>query len=160
MSGDGEPAVVIRGAVATDLPELRRVYREASLGNAGDAPMLLARPELLVLAGEGVAEGRTRVAVPGRDPRAPVLGFATSAVAADGEPELEDLFVDPRWQRRGIARLLVLDAARSVRETGHRRLWVTGNPHALGFYRAVGFLGDDAVATLLGEGLRLHLDVS
>ena len=160
MSGDDERTVIIRSAVATDLPELRRVYRDASLGNAGDAPMLLARPELLVLAGEGVTEGRTRVAVPGRGARGPVLGFATLAGAPDGEAELEDLFVDPRWQRRGIARLLVLDAARSVQETGHRRLWVTGNPHALGFYRAVGFVGAHAVPTLLGEGLRLHLDVS
>jgi GNAT superfamily N-acetyltransferase len=160
VSADDEPAVTIRTAVPADLPELQRVYREASLSNAGDAPLLLARPDLLVFPGEGIARGATRVAVPPGHVRGPVLGFATVNETADGDPDLEDLFVDPRFRRRGIARLLVLDAALSVREAGHRWLWVTGNPHALAFYRAVGFVGAGPVATALGEGVRLRLDVS
>jgi GNAT superfamily N-acetyltransferase len=150
---------VIRTAVAADLPELQRVYRSASLSNAGDAPLLLARPEFLVFPGEGISTGRTRVATTGPEDAGRVLGFATVAVGPDGMLELEDLFVDPHWQRRGIARRLIEDAVRTARAAGHRRLSVTGNPHASAFYAAVGFREGNSVATPLGAGRRLHLDL-
>ncbi len=159
MTDRTEPAPTIRTAVAGDLPELRKVYREASLSNAGDAPMLLARPEFLVFAGDGVAAGRTRVAVAGPERDGRVVGFVTLAAGDDG-PELEDLFVDPSWRRRGVARRLVQDVAGTARETGHRHLWVTGNPHAVGFYLAVGFVETGPVATELGTGLRMYLDLA
>jgi GNAT superfamily N-acetyltransferase len=148
--------VEIRTAVATDLPALQRVYREASLSNAGDAPILLARPEFLVFAGDGLAEGRTLVALAGPPGESSVVGFAT---IADG-PELEDLFVDPGWRRRGIARQLVQAIARIARDGGHPRLWVTGNPHALAFYQAAGFIKIEPISTTLGNGLRMSLDLS
>jgi GNAT superfamily N-acetyltransferase len=106
MSGGVESGLAIRAAVAADLPDLQQVYRAAPLSNAGDAPMLLARPEFLVFTGEGIAAGRTLVAVaspPGKDQ---VVGFATIATGDDDGPELEDLFVDPDCRRRGIARHL------------------------------------------------------
>jgi GNAT superfamily N-acetyltransferase len=159
MNGRTELALTIRTAVATDLPALREVYRAASLSNAGDAPMLLARPEYLVFAGDGVADGRTRVAAagPGADGR--VVGFVTVVPGADG-PELDDLFVDPDWRRRGVARRLVRDVANTARQAGHRRLWVTGNPHALGFYLAVGFVETGRIDTEMGTGLRMYLDLT
>ena len=154
---DGGPGPAIRTAVAADLPALRRVYRAASLSNAGDAPILLARPEFLVFTGHGIAAGRTRVAVAGA--KSEVVGFATLVAGEDG-PELEDLFVDPGWRRRGIARRLVRDIAGTARRGGHRYLWVTGNPHALDFYQAVGFVETGRVATELGAGLRMCLDLN
>src|SRR5262249_30679337 len=48
MNDGVESGLAIRTAVAADLPALQQVYRAASLSNAGDAPMLLARPEFLV----------------------------------------------------------------------------------------------------------------
>jgi GNAT superfamily N-acetyltransferase len=159
MSDGTQPAVTIRTAVAPDLPALRQVYRAASLSNAGDAPMLLARPEFLVFAGDGIAAGRTRVAVAGGPGRGRVVGFATVATGEDG-PELEDLFVDPDWRRRGIARRLVLDVVATLAQTGHRRLWVTGNPHAADFYRATGFVEAGQVATELATGMRMYLDLT
>ncbi|MGW5239285.1 GNAT family N-acetyltransferase [Monashia sp. NPDC004114] len=160
MSRVGEPVIAIRTAVPADLSELQRIYRSASLSNAGDAPLLLARPEFLHFAGEGVPEGRTRVAEADLEGVERIVGFATVTVEAGavGEPELVDLFVDPQWHRRGVARRLIEDAVQTVRTAGGRRLWVTGNPHASGFYAAVGFVGDEPVATELGPGLRLHLD--
>jgi GNAT superfamily N-acetyltransferase len=155
-----EPGLAIRAAVAADLPALQAVYRAASLSNAGDAPMLLARPEFLVFTGEGIATGRTLVAVaspPGMDR---VVGFVTVAAGQDDVLELEDLFVDPDWRLRGIARRLVRQVINTARDTGHRRLWVTGNPHALAFYLAVGFVQVDQVSTALGTGLRMSLDLS
>ena len=160
MSDVARPAPTIRTAIAADLPELRRVYRSASLSNVGDAPQLLARPEYLVFAGEGIAAGRTRVAVAGPESPGRVLGFTTVTGCPDGVVELDDLFVDPQWQRRGVARRLIVDAMRSARAAGNRRLSVTANPHASAFYSAVGFLKGDRVTTPLGEGIRMHLDVT
>jgi GNAT superfamily N-acetyltransferase len=122
--------------------------------------MLLARPEFLVFTGEGVASGRTLIAAAGRPGEDTVVGFATIAAAhGHGEgAELEDLFVDPDWRRRGIARHLVRQIVTPAFDAGHPRLRVTGNPHALAFYRAVGFIQTGQVPTALGTGLRLSLD--
>jgi GNAT superfamily N-acetyltransferase len=155
-----ELELTIRRAVEADLPALQQVYRAASMSNAGDAPMLLARPEFLVFAGEGIAAGRTLVAVAGPRGNGQVVGFATVAADQGYDPELEDLFVDPSWRRRGIARDLLRQLIDTIIEPGHRRLWVTGNPHALAFYLAAGFLEVEEVATELGTGLRMSLDLS
>ncbi|WP_238009935.1 GNAT family N-acetyltransferase [Dactylosporangium sp. AC04546] len=160
----------IRTAIAADLPALRHVYREASLSNPADAPLLLARPEFLYFGGEHVAAGRTWVAEEDR-----IAGFATltdgpeleDLVAGgpelgnhvNGGPELEDLFVDPARHRRGIASALVRHVAGVARAAGHRRLWVTGNEQALAFYRAAGFVLVGEVPTELGTGLRMVLDL-
>ena len=91
-----------------------------------------------------MVEGRTRVAVvEGR-----IVGFATLVGS-----ELEDLFVDPDWTRRGIATALVQDAAASV-----PRIEVTANAHALAFYESVGFVRDGVVEISGGEAYRMHLD--
>jgi len=160
MNDRVEPAPAIRTAVAADLPALQQVYRAASLSNAGDAPMLLARPEFLVFAGDGIAAGRTLVALAGAPGEEQVVGFATVASGQNDGLELEDLFVDPGWRRRGIARTLVRRIVETARGAGHRRLWVIGNPHALAFYVAAGFVQVDEISTVLGTGLRMVLDLS
>ena len=153
-------AWVIRTAVPADLVVLQEIFRAASLSNVDDAPLLLAHPEYLDFTGEGIADGRTRVATTAAGDDDRIRGFATVAVDQDGGLELEDLFVDPGWRRRGIARELVLDLATAARRDGHQRLGVTGNPHALCFYRSVGFVEDGPAATELGPGTRLHLDLT
>jgi len=147
--------VLLRTAVADDLPVLRDVFRRASLGNPGDAEVLLAHPEALVLPDAEVLAGRTRVAV---TDEGTVVGFVT--VLGDGPVrELEDLFVDPEAQRRGIGAELVADAVSRARADGATRLEVTGNPHAAAFYARVGFERDGEVRTELGPGIRMHLDL-
>jgi N-acetylglutamate synthase-like GNAT family acetyltransferase len=159
MNPRGGSGVAIRIATTADLPALQQVYRAASLSNATDAPMLLARPEFLVFAGDGIAAGRTLVAVAGPPGGDRVVGFATLAAGQDEGLELEDLFVDPDWHRRGIARRLVRQVANTARAAGHRRLWVIGSSYALPFYLAVGFVHVDQVPTALGSGLRMYLDL-
>ena len=127
---------MIRLGVPADLPAATGVYRRASLSNAGDRDHLLAHPEYLVLGPEGLAEGRTHVA----EEDGAVVGFATW-IEADGTADLEDLFVDPEWMRRGIATALVNRIADVLRARGADGLDVIANPHALGFYRAAGFTG-------------------
>ncbi len=105
---------------------------------------------------EGVREGRTRVATWTGDQ---IVGFATTLYVGRAL-ELEDLFVDPDWMRRGVGRRLVLDVVALAGRHEAQRIEVTANPHAMAFYGTVGFVRDGAVETQFGPGLRMHLEVS
>ena len=114
--------LAIRPADANDFEVISDVYRRSSLSNAGDREVLLANPEVLVFEGGSIREGRTRAAV--ADGR--VVGFATMTLGGE-VAELDDLFVDPAWMRRGVARALVLDAVSVARAGGSKRIEVTAN---------------------------------
>jgi len=146
---------LVRLADVDEIEEISDIYRRSSLSNAGDREVLLAHPETLVFDGAPIREGRTRVALDnGR-----IVGFATTRLAGD-IVELDDLFVDPAWMRKGVARALVIDAVAVVRAGGSNRIEVTANPHALAFYRAVGFVAEGTSPTQFGVGIRMHLDVA
>jgi len=146
---------VIRLGTLADLPAAASVYRRASLSNAGDRDTLLAHPEYLVLGPEGLADGRTYVA----DEDGTVAGFATWA-RAGGVIELEDLFVDPDWRRRGVATALLARIVDAVRAQGADCLEVTANPHAEEFYRAAGFADCGTAETEHGTAPRKRLSFS
>jgi GNAT superfamily N-acetyltransferase len=148
-------ALAIRDAEPDDMATLRDVFRRSSLSNDDDRMKLLAHPDVLEFSGEGVTDGRTRVAEAGGR----VIGFATWLGTGD-MTEIEDLFVDPDWMRGGVGRALVHDLIGLARQRGVCRVEVTGNPHARAFYEAVGFTLDHEVDTLLGPGLRMHLDLA
>ena len=143
--------ISIRDAEMTDLDDLQRVFRSASLSNEDDRGLLLEHPEWLVLAGEGIVDGRVRVAI---DAVGAVIGFATVQVL-DGVAELEDLFVDPRWMRQGVGAALVEDAAARLRLHDHEFLEVTANPHAMAFYERAGFVAQRVVDTEGYPALRM-----
>jgi len=137
------------------MPALRDVFRRSSLSNDDDRRRLLAHPDALELSDQGVADGRTRVAEAGGR----VVGFATWAGTGD-VTEIEDLFVDPDFMRSGVGSALVQDLVVLARRRSVRRVEVTGNPHARVFYERVGFTYDHEVDTLLGPGMRMHLDLA
>ncbi len=143
----------IRTARSKDVTVLRDLYRRSSLSNDGDRAGLLAHPDSLVFDDTSVGDERTRVAVDGDR----IVGFASIRRVA-GIAELDDLFVDPDWMRRGVGRKLVLDAMAIARSLSARRIEVIANAHALAFYESVGFLIDGVSETQLGSGLRMHLD--
>ena len=145
---------MIRLGTPADLPEAAGVYRRASLSNAGDRDNLLAHPEHLILGPEGLAEGRTYVA----EEDGSVVGFATWA-EADGSIELEDLFVDPGWRRRGIAAAQVSRIVDVLRARGAECLEVTANPHAREFYSAAGFTDCGVAETEFGAAPRMRLAI-
>jgi GNAT superfamily N-acetyltransferase len=145
---------MIRLGIPADLPAAADVYRRASLSNAGDRDNLLAHPEHLILGPEGLAEGRTYVA----EEDGSVVGFATWA-DADGAVELEDLFVDPGWRRRGIATALVSRIVDVLRARGVQALEVTANPHAQAFYSAAGFIDCGVDETDFGAAPRMRLAI-
>jgi len=146
---------MIRLGTPADLAAASSVYRRASLSNEGDRDNLLAHPEYLVLGPEGLAEGRTHVA----EQDGAVVGFATWA-EADGTVDLEDLFVDPDYRRRGIASELVRRIAEVLRARGVQRLEVTANPHAMEFYRSAGFTDNGTADTDFGTAPRMVLMLS
>ena len=146
---------MIRLGVPADLPAAAGVYRRASLSNAGDRDNLLAHPEFLILGSEGLAEGRTYVA----EEDGSVVGFATWAETG-GSIELEDLFVDPDWRRRGIAAALVCRITDVLRTRGAECLEVTANPHAREFYHAAGFIDCGVAETDFGAAPRMRLAIS
>jgi GNAT superfamily N-acetyltransferase len=145
---------MIRLGLPADLPAASDVYRRASLFNAGDRDNLRAHPEHLILGPDGLAEGRTYVA----EEAGSVVGFATW-IEVDGIAELEDLFVDPDWMRRGIATALVKRMTVLLRARGAGCLEVTANPHAMGFYKAVGFIDCGVAETVFGPAPRMVLAV-
>ena len=146
---------VIRDAGADDMAALSGVYRRSSLSNEGDRPNLLAHPETLEFSDLAVREGRTRAAVAAGG----VVGFASWLTAAV-DFEIEDLFVEPEWMRRGIGRALVLDMIAIARGRGIGRVEVTANPHALAFYEKAGFVTYREVATMFGTAPRMRADVT
>jgi len=135
-------SISIRGAEMTDMEDLQGVFLRASLSNENDRGPLLKHPEWLVLSNSGVLERRMRVAVKGNT----LAGFATYLIS-DGVAELEDLFVDPPWMRRGIGEALVLDLSARLKELGFEALAVTANPHAMAFYEHLGFVESKTVDT-------------
>jgi GNAT superfamily N-acetyltransferase len=146
---------VIRDAVLGDMPALGQVYRWSSLSNDGDRANLLANPEVLEFDGRGVREGRTRAAVTGGQ----IVGFASWLEGGEAI-EIEDLFVDPGWMRRGIGMALVLDLIAIARGRGIGRVEVTANQHALAFYGKAGFVTYREEATRFGPAPRMRLDVT
>lgn len=144
---------LLRNAAPSDTLVLRSLYRRSSLSNEGDRAALLAHPDALEWADAAVGEQRVRVAV--RD--GGIVGFATTR-AVEGVLELDDLFVDPDWMRRGVGRDLIADALDVARLRGVTRVEVTANDHALDFYEQVGFVRDGVIETRFGPGLRMHLD--
>jgi ribosomal protein S18 acetylase RimI-like enzyme len=133
----------LREATLADHRDLEVVFRKASLSNENDRGFLLRHPEWLALSELGIREGRMRLAT---NQENVIVGFATFLIN-DGVAELEDLFVDPEHQRRGIGELLVLDISKRVQELGFETLEVTANPHAMAFYEHMGFVAGRLVRT-------------
>jgi GNAT superfamily N-acetyltransferase len=147
---------MIRLGTPADLGAISEIYRRASLSNPGDRDRLLAHPEYLVLEPDGLTEGRTHVA----EENGSVVGFATWAETDDGSIELEDLFVDPKWMRRGIATALVNRICDVLRSRDADTLEVTASPDALEFYRAVGFIDIGITQTAFGSAPQMQLGLS
>jgi GNAT superfamily N-acetyltransferase len=147
--------LALRDAVGGDLPALQEVFRRSSLSNEHEREILLRHPEALEFSGSSLAVGRVRVATV---ESGTIIGFVTSRYVEHGL-ELEDLFVDPAWFRRGVGRALIDDVMVFAKAEGITRVEVIGHPHALAFYEEVGFVVDSDVRTEFGFGYRLHLDV-
>lgn len=140
----------IRLAEPSDAATLRVIFREASLGNPADRDALLANPEALVWDSALIERAVVVVACEGGTRP---LGFAT-ALPSGAEWEVDDLFVAPDQQRRGLGRALLEDLVERARAAGAIALAVTGNPHAAAFYLAAGFVEIGRAQTRFGGAPR------
>ncbi len=85
-----------------------------------------------------------------------IVGFSLVLPTADDASELEGLVVEPERMRGGVGRGLLADAADVVRARGARRMEVTANPRAPGFYEAIGFVEVRTTMTRFGPRIRMH----
>jgi GNAT superfamily N-acetyltransferase len=127
--------IVIRAARPGEREALESLQRRASAANPGDRDALLAHPDAIAIPAGQIAAGRVVVA----EGRGVCAGFAAILPRADGDVELDGLFVEPGWWKRGIGRALVEHCCGLALGMGAQHLHVVGNPHALGFYGKCGF---------------------
>ena len=146
---------VIRQADSSEQKELEHLQLRASLTNAGDREALLAHPDAIELPLEQITSGRVFVA----EWNGAIVGFAAVDPRADGQSELDALFVDPSLRRHGIGRLLIEHCAGVARTRQSVALYVIGNPHAKEFYAACGFKVIGTSETRFGTGLLMRKTV-
>ena len=145
----------IRLAMPSVKLNLEQLQKRASLANEGDRDALLAHPDAIQLPVEQIAGNRVFVS----EYEGVIVGFAAIEPRADGESELDGLFVEPRMQRRGIAKSLIEHCAEIVRKQGSTAIHVVGNPHAREFYSACGFEVIGTTETRFGPGILMRKPV-
>ncbi len=142
----GQPVIVIRTARLAERLALIELQRRASLANPGDRAVIEAHPEAVDTPAEQFEAGQVFVA----EFDGAVQGFSALVPRADGDLELDALFVDPAMWRRGIAMALIADGVQRARTSGIEAIRVIGNPHARAFYLAAGFVETGPTQTEFG----------
>ncbi|MFE6912117.1 GNAT family N-acetyltransferase [Streptomyces erythrochromogenes] len=133
--------VKVRAARAAEAEALTGLVMRSKAHWGYDAAFLAAcAPELRIRPDE-VASRRIVVA---EDPQGTVLGLASLEGTAP-LATLGLLFVEPSAIGQGVGRLLYRDVLRRAVEQGVRRLVIDSDPHAAGFYRAMGAVPTAAV---------------
>lgn len=144
-----ESQVSIRPAVAAERESLEALQRRASLGNPADREALLANPDAIHLPPQQIADGCVFVA----EQQGGIKGFSVVLPREDGDMELDGLFVEPAWWRRGIGRALVEHCASVAVNAGAKYLHVLGHTNAEGFYKTCGFAVGGTERTRFGVAL-------
>lgn len=145
--------VRIRPALPHERSSLEALQWRASLNNPGDREALLAHPDAIELPAEQIARGDVVVA---ESDDGVITGFAAILARADGDTELDGLFVEPDHWQGGIGRQLVDACCALARERGSRHLHVVGNYHAEGFYVRCGFERLGTSETRFGPALAMR----
>ena len=143
---------IIRAAKPDDKDKLEALQWRASLNNPGDRDALAAHPDAIELPTQQIVDGGVYVA----EVTDCIKGFAAILPRADGDSELDALFVEPGVWRRGIGRALVEHCAGIARINGSKALHVVGNPHAESFYSNCAFEKLGTKQTRFGVGLLMR----
>jgi GNAT superfamily N-acetyltransferase len=144
--------VNIRPAVVAERRQLEALQWRASLGNEGDRDALLRHPDAIDLPAGQIAAGGVFVL----EDDGAIVGFSAILPRADGDTELDALFVEPDDQRRGFGRRLIEHCADAARAAGSKGLHVIGNTHAKAFYLSCGFEIVGPFETRFGSGLLMR----
>ncbi|MGX7952192.1 GNAT family N-acetyltransferase [Tsuneonella sp. HG249] len=143
----------IRGARSDERDLLKSLMRTASLALEDYRGALLEHPDAIELAEGEIAAGRVRVAVSGAE----VAGFIVLLLRDGGEIELDGLFVDPAWWRRGVGTALIAHAIEWGRAQQARAITVVASPTARQFYAENGFDLRGEAETRFGPALAMRL---
>jgi ribosomal protein S18 acetylase RimI-like enzyme len=127
--------LTFRPASADDRGTLLALQWRSSLGNPNDREALLANPDAIDIPAEQLTPGQCVIAVMNETD----VGFAIVVKLANGDADLDGLFVDPAYWKLGIGRALCGEARNLATAMGCRALQVVANPQALDFYRSLGF---------------------
>jgi GNAT superfamily N-acetyltransferase len=126
---------VIRAARLHEREALEDLQLQASLMGMADRADLLANPDAIDLPIDQIADGNVFVVETEGD----IVGFAVVLPRADGEAELDGLFVRPDLWGEGYGRLLLEHGEAMARSWGATQVHVIANAQAMGFYLACGF---------------------
>jgi GNAT superfamily N-acetyltransferase len=146
----------IRFAAPEEGQALDALHRRSSFVWEEDRASLQAHPDALGVPRERIASRGVRVAV---GESGALLGFSGVADAGGSVCQLEDLFVEPAWMRRGIGRALVEDVATRYAEAGFASIAVVAAPRTFAFYESVGFTVGEPHPTRFGMAARLCRDL-
>jgi len=152
MSG----SVSIRLAFESERKALEALQLRASLINEHDRESLLANPDAIELPLAQIAAGRVFVA----ESNGALTGFAVVLSRADGDADLDGLFVEPARWRDGIGRALVDHVSALARTEGATTLHVIGNAHAVEFYERCRFSVCGSAETRFGPALAMRRSLS
>ena len=144
--------LTIRIAEAAEQEALEALQWRASLHNAGDRDALLANPDAIELPLDQITAGGVFIA----ERNGVIAGFAAVLLRADGQSELDGLFVEPSLWKCGVGRSVVEYCGEFARTQGAAALHVVGNPHAKDFYSACGFEIVGEQQTRFGVGLTMR----
>jgi GNAT superfamily N-acetyltransferase len=141
----------IRIAQIEDQKALEAVQWRASLHSPLYREALLANPDAIDLPLDQISAGRVFVA----ELRGDIAGVAAVLPRADGDTELDGLFVEPKLWRFGVGGALVEHCEFLAAASGATALHVVGNPQAREFYAACGFDITGEHQTRFGPALTL-----
>ena len=147
---------IIRAATAADQPALLAIVWKTVMASERDRETLLAHPETVEVPAEQLTPATACLV----DAEGVAVGFAIVLPRADGQAELDGLFVDPQLQRLGIGRGLVDRAKELARAMGASTLHVVANDEALAFYKAMGFVQTGVTQTQFAIAPLMRLDVA
>jgi GNAT superfamily N-acetyltransferase len=145
-------AITIRLGNPNERGVLERLQFRASTESPVYREAILQHPDSISLASQLLTEGRVRVAQAEDTP----IGFSVLLAPVRGVCELDGLFVDPPWWRRGVGTALMFDAIRIARAQGAFSIDVTANPLALRFYEKLGFSHLEETQTRFGPAQRMR----
>jgi GNAT superfamily N-acetyltransferase len=134
---------VIRPARLHEREALEDLQLQASLMWLDDRANLLANLDAIDLPVDQIADGNVYVI----EDEGEIMGFGVVLPRADGQAELDGLFVRPDVWGEGYGRLLLEHGANLAHGWGADRLHVIANDRALGFYERCGFVKDGMAQT-------------
>ena len=147
--------LVVRAARADEREQLEEIQRRVSLANPDDRQAILDNPQVIDLPLEQILTGSVLVALLDVNR----LGFAAVLDSSEFEAELDGLFVEPSYWRRGVARRLLQASCEMARTRGARSLNVVANYQAGAFYASSGFIFECDVSTQFGRAARMRLQL-